>query len=139
MNKTMKANINEEAGKISMCLMGKIQEDINNRLPVKPKELDKWEKYKLIKAGKAAIKKGYKASEICSRYNDIPLTEAFTYPKSQELLDYERAVKKISGEKATRELALENAIRRVKSEALLEVITLGDFLTKLEKIASQEW
>ncbi len=128
-------NIENQARKVSMCLLGQIETDINLRLPTKPRELSNYEKYLLIKEGKATLKELHPDS-----FNYQPgLISAYTYPEREEEKTYRIAEESIREEQSDRELAVESTLRRLVGQAVLEIISLQDFLTALDKLSSQKW
>jgi hypothetical protein len=141
MNKLTIENVNSAADKVKQCVLGKIEADIQSRLPSKPVALDGWQKYKLIISGKATIKKNIPMKDFFSKYNsDSPqLISCFNYPVSQEEKEYEKAKKDIQSEQNDRELAVELSFRRVVEERIFEMIDAKGFLDKLELLARQEW
>jgi hypothetical protein len=140
MNKLMKGNIQEEASKVKSCLLGQVSSDINARLPEKPPVLNNWEKYKLLKSGKAKLQMDIPLkSMMATGSSSCRLLDSFIYPKSKEQVAYEKAFNAIHEEKNDRELAAENAIRHLVAQALLETIPLQDFLKGLDQLSSQKW
>ena len=141
MNKLTIENVTHAAEKVKRCVLGKIEADIERRLPPIPVSLDGWQKYKLIVSGKATIKKNIPMKDFFSRYNDDSpqLIKCFNYPVGTEEKEYEKAKKTIQSERNDRELAVELAFRRVIEERIFELIDANGFLDKLEKMAQQEW
>lgn len=138
MNKTMVEQVKETANKVKMCAMGKIAEDINSRLPEKPVELSKWEKYEFIKSGKAKLKE-LTMNEVMNENYSTYITRCFTYPIDPKQKEYDDAVETIKSEKHDRELAAELAFNRVANERILEMIDAKTFLDTLDRMAQEKW
>jgi len=141
MNKSDIAAITRSAEKVKTCVLGKIEADINARLPKKPRELDAWDKYRLICDGSAELIRTFKAKDLIDRYTSdkVLLTQAFTYPVTEEKSQYDQAVAAIQSEKADRELAVELAFNRAVDECTLGLLDRKDFLDTIEKMANQQW
>lgn len=140
MNKTEITQVYSCVEKAKRCLLGKIEQDINSRLPEKPTPLDNWDKYKLIKSGEAKLIRNLKIKQIINRYGDsISLVDAFTYPEREEEKLYSAAVKKVESEKNTREMAVELAFNRLADERIMGLIEAKDFLDRLELMQMKEW
>jgi hypothetical protein len=141
MNKTQIERLERIGNKAKLCLLGKIAADINSRLPEKPAELSNWEKYKLIRDGKAKLIKNFTVKKLMNgRYDNGPyLVEAFTYPDNGKQAEFNKAVKATENEKLTREQAVENAIDRLVNEVTCSLIDSKNFLDRLEKISAKEW
>lgn len=140
MNKLQTEKIMTAVNKAKMCAMGKINEDINSRLPPQPEPLDDWDKYKLIKSGDARLIKNLTRASLRRGRNDrIPLVESYIYPITDEQSTYDKAKKASEQERNDRELAVETAFDRIANERILEVISTKDFLDGLEKLSQQQW
>ena len=141
MNKSDVAAVMRAIEKVKICVLGKIEADINSRLPKKPRDLDSWDKYCLIRDGKATLITNFKARDLLDRFSHdkMMLSSAFTYPISPEQAAYTEAHTAIQAEKADRELAVELAFNRVADECILGLIDRNDFLNTIEKMANQVW
>ena len=141
MNKTDQDHVWKVVNRAKSCLLGKIEADINSRLPEKPSELSDWEKYKLIKSGEAKLIKTFTVKQMMSNYSsDRPrLIEAFTYPERPEVIAYEKAKKAVQEEKDTRELAVETAFNRLADERIMGILDTKDFLDSVERMQQDKW
>lgn len=141
MNKADQDHVWKVVNRAKMCLLGKIEEDINSRLPDKPEDLTDWEKYKLIKSGEAKLKRNLPMRKIMSGYSgDKPkLVEAYTYPERAEVVEYNKAKTLVQAEKDTRELAVETAFNRIADERIMGVLDTKDFLDAVEKMQQEKW
>ena len=141
MNKFAAEQVKRSAERVKACVLGKVSADIAARLPEKPEPLDNWDKYKLILAGKAAIKKDMRRKEFFSKYDSKSpdLVSSYTYPVSKEQKAYDAAVKAVGQEQADRELAVELAFNRAADERIMEQLTTAEFLDRLDKMSQQDW
>ena len=90
MNKSDVAAVMRSIEKVKKCVLGKIEADIASRLPKKPRDLDAWDKYCLIREGKATLITNFKARDLLDKFSHdkMTLTSAFTYPVSSEQATY---------------------------------------------------
>jgi len=141
MNKTEIEYVHKTITKSKSCLLGKINADIEARLPRKPEPRNNWEKYLLIKSGEAKLKRNLRVNDLIKKYGDgsIYLVDAFTYPAREEDAAYEKAVKATESEKNTRELAVELSFNRVADEHIMGLIDAKTFLDRIEALSMQQW
>lgn len=141
MNKFASEQVWKSVNRVKTCVLGKVAADIEARMPEKPAPLDNWDKYKLILAGKATIRKNIPRKEFFNKYDSKSpdLVSSYTYPVSKEQKAYDAAVKSVQQEKADRELAVELAFNRVADERIMEFLTTAEFLNRLDEMAKQDW
>jgi hypothetical protein len=138
MNKMGVETVKAIVGKVKMCILGKISEDFEKRLPPKVDEWDNIEKYNFIKSGEAKLK-FIPRKTLMGQYDKPLLTSSFIYPDKPETQAYDEAKALLMGEKIDRELAVELAFNRLANERILEMIDSKTFLDRLDVMASQEW
>jgi len=141
MNKTEIEYVNATVNKAKKCLLGKINADIEARLPVKPEPLTPWDMYLLIKSGEAKLKLNLKIADLNTRFSsdEIRLIKAFTYPIREKDTAYEKALKSTESERNDRELAVELSFNRVADEHIMGLIDAKTFLDKIESMSMQQW
>jgi glycerol-3-phosphate O-acyltransferase len=141
MNKTTAANMEREIDRLAMCIRGTMEEEFESRLPKEAVPYSNLEKFEMIKDGIATLRPDITDSEIMDdgNYTRLCIWNAYEYPEKFEVGVYQQAVQNLQDERTTREHALETAIRRLKTQALLEIITPAELLKRMDEFATTAW